>query len=190
MFFLRQSTATTVKIGPFLDETDGITAETGLTISQADVRLTKNGANIAHKNNANAATHDELGWYNCNLDATDTNTLGRLQLMVHESGALPVWHEYQVVTANTWDTLCGADAWDVTVDTIDAGSIDSIWDEVMESTFTARQMMMVFQSVLAGKSTGGGTNTQSFRDIDDGKNRVVATTDANHNRTAITLDVT
>jgi len=39
MLFLKQSTAVTVKIGPFLDDTDGKTAETGLTIAQADVRL-------------------------------------------------------------------------------------------------------------------------------------------------------
>ena len=55
MLFLKQSTAVTVKIGPFVDEDDGKTAETGLTISQADVRLTKNGGNMAQKNESSAA---------------------------------------------------------------------------------------------------------------------------------------
>lgn len=45
--YLKQSTAATIKVGPFLDSTDGDTAETGLTISQADVRLSKNGGNMA-----------------------------------------------------------------------------------------------------------------------------------------------
>ena len=107
MLFLKQSTAATVKIGPFLDSTDGNTAETALTISQADVRLSKNGGDIAQKNESSAATHDELGLYDCDLDTTDTGTLGRLQLFVHESGALSVWHEFMVVPANVYDSLVG-----------------------------------------------------------------------------------
>jgi hypothetical protein len=110
MHFLKQSTAVTVKIGPFVDATDGATAETGLTISQADIRLTKNGGNIAQSNDATGATHDELGYYDVPLDATDTNTLGRLRVLVSESGALPVWSDYMVMPPNVWDSLFGADA--------------------------------------------------------------------------------
>ena len=109
MQFLKQSTAITLKIGPFLDETDGKTAETGLTITQAEVRLSKNGGNIAQKNEASSCTHDELGIYGCPINTTDTATLGRLQLFVHESGALPVWHEFMVVPAQAFDSLFGAD---------------------------------------------------------------------------------
>jgi hypothetical protein len=107
MLLLKQSTAVTVKIGPFLDSTDGNTAETALTISQADVRLSKNGGNIAQKGDATSCTHDELGIYGCPLSTTDTGTLGRLQLWVHESGALQVWHEFMVVPANVYDSLVG-----------------------------------------------------------------------------------
>lgn len=123
MMWLKQSTAITVKIGPFLDDTDGKTAETALTISQADVRLSKNGGNYAQKNEATSCTHDELGEYDCSLDTTDTNTLGRLRLMVQESGALPVWHDYMVVPANVWDSLFGADKLQVHADEITAGLI-------------------------------------------------------------------
>jgi hypothetical protein len=105
MLILEQSTAYTLKIGPFLDDADGNTVEGALAITQADVRLSKNGGNIAQKNEAAACVHDELGWYNCTIDATDTDTLGRLQLFVHEAGALTVWHEYMVVPANTYDSL-------------------------------------------------------------------------------------
>jgi len=115
MVFVKQSTAVTLLIGPFVDEDDGKTAETGLTISQADVRLSKNGGNMAQKNNADACVHDELGYYTCALDTTDTNTLGVLKVMVHESGALPVWETCMVVTANVWDTLCSTDQLDVNV---------------------------------------------------------------------------
>jgi hypothetical protein len=111
MLLLKQSTSVTVKIGPFVDEDDGKTAETGLTISQADVRLSMNGGNMAQKNESSACTHDELGVYGCPIDTTDTGTLGRLQLFVHESGALPVWHEFMVIPANEYDSLVsGSDA--------------------------------------------------------------------------------
>ncbi len=115
MQLLKQSTAVTVKIGPFLDSTDGDTAETGLTIAQADVLLSKNGGAFAQKNDSTSCTHDTGGMYGCPLDATDTNTLGRLQLFVHESGALAVWHEFMVVTANVYDSLCSTDKLEVDV---------------------------------------------------------------------------
>lgn len=117
--WLKQSTAVTLKIGPFLDDTDGKTAETGLTISQADVRLSMNGGDIAQKNESTACTHDELGIYGCPVDTTDTGTLGRLQLWVHESGALPVWHEFMVVPANVWDSMFGADYLQVDIEQVD-----------------------------------------------------------------------
>ena len=107
--WLKQSTAVTVKLGPFLDETTGKDAETGLAIAQADIRLTKNGGDAAQSNNAAGATHDEIGWYDIPLDTTDTGTLGRLTVFIHESGALPVWQDFMVVPANVWDSMFGAD---------------------------------------------------------------------------------
>lgn len=109
MSWLKQSTAQTVKMGPFVDSTDGVTPETALTISQADIRLSKNGGDFAQSNNAAGATHDENGYFDVPLDATDTNTLGRLKVAINESGALPVWKDFMVLPANVWDSLFGAD---------------------------------------------------------------------------------
>lgn len=95
--YLQANTAVDLMVGPFVDETNGKDAETGLTITQAEVRLSKNGANIAQKNEATSLTHDELGNYVCKLDTTDTNTEGILTLMVHESGALPIKMDYMVL---------------------------------------------------------------------------------------------
>jgi len=109
MLYLKQSTAATIKLGPFVDDSDGKTAETGLTISQADIRLSKNGGDIAQTHNSAGATHDELGYYNVPLDTTDTNTLGTLKVIVSKSGALPVFADFMVITAEAYDTLCGTD---------------------------------------------------------------------------------
>lgn len=110
MLYLKQSTATqNVLIGPFVDSTDGVTAETGLTIANTDIRLSKNGANIAAKNSG-GGTHDENGWYQITLDATDTNTVGRLQLHCVMSGALPVWAEFWVLEEDIYEALFAASA--------------------------------------------------------------------------------
>ena len=102
---LKQSTAITFRIGPFLDDTDGKTAETGLTISQADIQISKAGGAFAQTSASPTTTHDTDGWYQCQLTATDTNTLGMLTVQIAMSGALPVWEHFTVVPANVFDSL-------------------------------------------------------------------------------------
>lgn len=149
--WLKQSTAATVKMGPFVDSTDGVTAETGLTISQADIRLSKNGGNIAQSNNAAGATHDELGYYDVPLDTTDTNTLGTLKVLISESGALPVWQDFMVVPANVWDSLFGADKLQVHADEITAGLITAaaIATNAIDADALASDAVSEIQSGLA-----------------------------------------
>jgi len=133
MTLLKQSTAATIKLGPFVDSTDGVTPETALTISQADIRLSKNGGAFAQSNNIAGATHDENGWYGVPLDTTDTATLGRLQVAVYESGALPCFVEFMVVPANVYDSLVsGTDVLtaDVTQVSGDATSLADLKDLV------------------------------------------------------------
>lgn len=162
--YLKQSTAATIKLGPFVDETDGKTAETGLTISQADVRLSKNGGNMAQKNEANACTHDEIGIYDCPIDTTDTNTLGRLQVFVHESGALPVWCNFSVVPANVYDSLFSTDKLQVHVDEMTAGIItasvlasDAITAAKVAADVSAEIADQVWDEALSTHSTAGST---------------------------------
>lgn len=121
--WLKQSTAIDISIGPFVDAADGVTPETSLTITQPDIRLKKNGGAWAQKNAAQTLSHEENGWYEVALDTTDTNTLGNLLIAVNESGALPVWREFQVVPANVWDSFFGADKLQVHADEITTGLI-------------------------------------------------------------------
>jgi hypothetical protein len=103
-------------LGPFLDSTDGNTVEGSLTITQPDIRLSKNGGGFAQKSAAQTLSHNENGWYPAALSATDTGTLGILIVAVHESGALPVWREFMVVPANEYDSLVlGSDNLDVEI---------------------------------------------------------------------------
>lgn len=106
--WLKQSTATNRKIGPFIDDTDGKTAETGLTTAYTLIYLSKNGDALTAKHETTAIAHDALGYYLCKFDATDTNTLGSLRVATHVAGHLPVWQDFMVVPANVWDSFFGA----------------------------------------------------------------------------------
>lgn len=124
--FLKQSTAVTVVLGPFVDSADGATAETALTIAQADVRLSKNGGAFAQKGDATSCTHMENGHYSCLLSTADTGTLGHLRAAVNESGALAVWRDFLVLPANVYDSLVGgSDALQVHANEMTAGLITS-----------------------------------------------------------------
>lgn len=118
---LKQSTATTIVIGPIVDATDA-SAETGLTISQSDVLLWKQGgAGLAAKNEASAATHRSNGLYTVPLDSTDTGTLGQLIVNVAEAGTMVFRGDYEVVPANVWDALYGSDK--LQVDAVELNSV-------------------------------------------------------------------
>lgn len=56
--------------------------------------------------------------------------------------------------------------------------------------YTLEQCLKLLLSPLAGKLSGAGTDTETFRAADDSKDRIVATVDASGNRTGIVLDAT
>jgi hypothetical protein len=58
----------------------------------------------------------------------------------------------------------------------------------VETSHTLRQVLRVIFGVMAGKSNGGNTTTQHFRNQADTKDRVTATTDVDGNRSSVTLD--
>jgi hypothetical protein len=126
-------------MGPFVDATDGSTAETALTIAQADIRLSKNGGAFAQSNNAAGATHGEAGYYLVPLDATDTATIGRLRVAVSEAGALPVWEDYAILDEAVYDVLFGT----VAPSTLTAAQVNTevdtaISDVGLTTTITGR----------------------------------------------------
>ena len=106
--YLKQSTASQeVPLGPFLDDTDGKTQETALTIANTDVKLWISGATSLSSKNSGGATHMANGVYYAVLDATDTATLGPLVIFVHVAGALPIKVECLVLAANVFDSMIG-----------------------------------------------------------------------------------
>lgn len=104
--WLRQSTAATLLLGPYLDSTDGVTPETALAPT---VRLARAGGAWGARSDATAIAHTENGFYSVPLDATDTGTLGRLDLASVVAGAAPVWDRALVLPAQVWDSLLSTD---------------------------------------------------------------------------------
>ena len=105
--WLRQSTAAILSVGPFLDASDGVTEEVGLAGTMT-VKLSKAGGALTPRSSATAIVYDAGGNYLVELNAADTNTLGRLRLQVNDAVThLPVWEHFTVLPAPVYDALVG-----------------------------------------------------------------------------------
>lgn len=108
MIFLKASTASQeVLLGPFVDSTDGVTAETALTIANTDIKIFKAGATTLANKNSGGATHISAGNYYAVFDATDTDTVGSGSIVCQMSGALAVRVNFCVLPALVYDSLIG-----------------------------------------------------------------------------------
>lgn len=58
----------------------------------------------------------------------------------------------------------------------------------IETGFTMRESLRLILSALSGKLSGAGTTGISIRDVNDTVDRIIATVDANGNRTSVTLN--
>ena len=115
MNLLKQSTASQViHFGPFVDKTDGVAFQTDLVGTGANqlentssgILIGKNGGTLAARNSAAASSYDAYGMYKVTLNATDTNTCGRLLVAFgNAADVLPVWKYFTVVPANVYESL-------------------------------------------------------------------------------------
>lgn len=153
-----------------------------------------------------------------NAILVDTNELqgdwtngGRLDLIIDAilddtdliddgtSGLAKIATDVAAVLVDTGTTLDGripaalvGGRMDATIDAtgMESGAVDNIWDEVLEGSYTARQLMRLFTAALGGIVAGAGTTTITFRNTGDSKDVITATVDVNGNRSAVTLDLT
>ena len=108
--YLRQATASQVRlIGPYLDDTDGKTPETALTIANTDLLISKNGAASAAKNSG-GGTHIAQGMYAATFDGTDTSAVGEMSVISLVAGARLVVAKFVVLEEAIFDLLFVAGA--------------------------------------------------------------------------------
>lgn len=127
--FLRQSTAgQEVKLGPFVDSTDGVTPENALTIANTDIKLFKTGATSQVNKNSGGATYitSSNGHYYAVFDTTDSDTIGPMDVDVYVSGALPVQKRLVVLDEAVYDVIFGTTA----LSTYAGGAVASVTGNV------------------------------------------------------------
>jgi hypothetical protein len=129
MQVLRQSTQIIVRVGPFVDVTDGFTPETGITLGAADEAeaLKANGAATVDISAATwAAITGADGWYNLTLTTALTDTVGCLDIVVHDdSVCLPVFARFQVIEEAAYDAIYAASAAPATAAGVSAVETDT-----------------------------------------------------------------
>ena len=154
MLFLKQSTSVVVQFGPFVDKTDGVTLEVGLSAAMDDgttgIRLSKNGAVLVDRNDSTAPAYDAMGLYRITLNATDTAALGTLRMIFEEAATtLPIWADFMIMPLNVWDSMFGGDALQVDVIQV-SGSAEDL------STATALATAQVDLDTLTDDWVDGG----------------------------------
>lgn len=64
-----------------------------------------------------------------------------------------------------------------------------LWDVIIEGGYTAADILQLAGSILTGKVSGVGTDTEVFLGLDDSTPRVTTTLDATGNRTGVVRNV-
>lgn len=72
---------------------------------------------------------------------------------------------------------------------LSATGVDDVLDEVVLGSYTLRQLMRGLAAAELGKLSGAATTEITIRSADDAKDVVIATVDADGNRSAVTLDL-
>ena len=112
---LRQSTQAIVHVGPFLNSATAVAPITNILISAADDTAAIKHDTSAAPANISGRTWSALaeadGWYSLTLTTGDTDTVGPLDVVIHDdSAALPGFKQFQVVEEAIYDALFSASA--------------------------------------------------------------------------------
>lgn len=70
-----------------------------------------------------------------------------------------------------------------------ATSLDSVWSELIDAGYDAKQILQMLAAVLAGTVSGVGTTTETFVGLDGVTPRVISSIDQDGNRTTVGRNV-
>jgi hypothetical protein len=150
---LRQSTGIDVRVGPFVDSTDGVTPETSVALGTADQAelLKADGAATVDISSATwAAVTGSDGWYDLTLTTSHTDTVGELVVVIQDSDlCLPVFAKFQVVEEAIYDAIWAASATRIPADVTAISGTTAVADNLEAS----------LETMLTGTATGGSTST-------------------------------
>lgn len=175
--YLKADTDVQIIVGPFLDATDFVTPETGVTLGAADsAELFKSGSITAVDISGNTFTHVTGGLYALTLTAANLDTEGSLAIYIGDTNVCkPVRHDYTVVNANVYDSLFAAATTDYLQ--VDALQVNGNATSAMLSGTTALNTDVIKVSgssaaadgleagalgVVSGQVSGSGSTTTSI----------------------------
>lgn len=174
---LPTNTATILAVGPFVDNADGVTPETGMTVTNITCELfsesdagsapTRTAITLAASGSTNDMVHitsDVAGFYSVELTAAQLNFLGRATLVFTDSDVcLPVFMQLHVVPAQVYNSFTAG------TDLIDANA-----SQLGGTSQTGRD---IGASVLLSPGTGTGQIALTSGAVDNVT--LVATTTTN-----------
>jgi hypothetical protein len=178
MQILKQSTGTSIQVGPFLDDTDGKTPETSLSVGEVSAAK---GSDWAHIGN---------GYYALEIAGASLALAGNARIFFASATPdfRPIFEDlfimhatiYDIFTAGAWSGVSIGGVSKVTG--ITQSGVSNIFDGVIDlsgaSVFSLKECVKIQNAALFGKASGGGGTTTAFRDLADGKNRIDAVVDA------------
>lgn len=171
-----------------LYQLDGSALKSDAVSATHDIKIMKDEG--AEADTTADAFVDEGQGYSLALSATEMEA-ARIVIYIVDQTSPQAWLD-KVLIVETYGNASAQHAFDLDTATVDvsAASVTSILSGIIEGTLTLQQAIMLCTAAAAGKLSGGGTSTLTFRDTTDTKNRIVATVDGSGNRTAITKNVT
>ena len=154
MHILKADTTVDIRVGPFVDATDGVTPETGITTlttaDQAELLEHNGAATTDISGNTIAAVTGCDGWYDLTLTNTQLDTEGMVTVVIQDASVhLPVFKDFMVVNANVYDALYAAATTDyLQVDTVQISSDTTAADNLEEGATG-----LVLSSCTSGSTT-------------------------------------
>lgn len=152
-----------------------------------------NQANVTHISGT-AQTGRDIGTSVLLSSGTGTGQIslssGAVLLQATQTGVtIPTVTTLTNLPAVTTDWLTAAGVKADAVTKIQAGlaTPTSVLAATVEGTYSVQEVLRIMVSALAGKVSGGGTTTITFRDLSDTLNMIAATVDANGNRSGVTI---
>jgi hypothetical protein len=139
---------------------------------------------------ANAMTHQSDGHWTITLSATPWVD-GDVSLEYAKSSTdihVPVSRMLNVAYTSDADSSGNVSLSSAEHNTIASAILDL--SNGVETSVTLKQALRLMVAAAAGKVSGAATNTITFRNIGDNKNRIIATVDVYGNRSSITTDLT
>jgi len=162
MYELKTNTAVRIPVGPFVDPTDGKTAETSLVVTDISVQLyqtktdgtavvraqfapTSSGGN----NDMALVASSTDGMYDLELTANQLNWLGNGRITFYDiDGALVHWIDVQVVNADYFNGKYGTSG--------------DIWSKVLPGTYGATEAGHILADIKTKTDTIGGAGALAW----------------------------